>query len=212
MADTIRILIVEDSPVDAGLVERALHESLESCEFRQVDTRQDYLRAIETFQPHLIVTDYTMPQFDGMTALKLAQQHAPLTPVIIWTSSINEDIAVQCMKAGATNYVLKDNIKRLGPAVLHALEEKKVLLERRQAEDKLRESEEKYRSIVETTTEWIWEMDLNGRHTFSNPSVTAILGYRLEELIEQTAVSLLHAEDRSEVETTLPRLVAEKRG
>ena len=86
------------------------------------------------------------------------------------------------------------------------------ITERKRAEEALRESEEKYRSIVETTTEWIWEIDLTGRHTFSNPGVTAILGYRPEEFIGQIAVSLLHAEDRLEVETTLPRLIAEKRG
>ena len=86
------------------------------------------------------------------------------------------------------------------------------ITERKRAEEALRVSEEKYRSIVETTAEWIWEIDLTGRHTFSNPGVTAILGYRLEEFIGQGASSLLHAEDRTEVETTLPRLIAEKRG
>ena len=86
------------------------------------------------------------------------------------------------------------------------------ITERKRIEELLKESEVKYRSIVETTAEWIWEMDLNGRHTFSNPAVTAILGYRPEEIIGQTAISLLHAEDRSEVETILPRLMAEKRG
>jgi PAS domain S-box-containing protein len=86
------------------------------------------------------------------------------------------------------------------------------ITERRQMEEALRESEEKYRSIVETTAEWIWEIDLNGMHTFSNPGVTTILGYRPEEVVGQSAVSLLHAEDRSEVETALPQLMAEKRG
>ncbi len=86
------------------------------------------------------------------------------------------------------------------------------ITERRQAEEALRESEEKYRSIVETTAEWIWEIDLDGRHTFSSQGVTAILGYLPEELVGQSSVSLLHAEDRAEVETTLPQLMAEKRG
>ena len=86
------------------------------------------------------------------------------------------------------------------------------ITDRKQAGESLRESEEKFRSIVETTVEWIWEMDLNGRHTFSNRSVTDILGYRPEELVGQTAVTLLHDEDRAEVEATIPRLIAEKRG
>jgi PAS domain S-box-containing protein len=86
------------------------------------------------------------------------------------------------------------------------------ITERLRAGEALRESEENYRSIVETTAEWIWEMDLTGKHTFSNLGVTGILGYRPEELIGQSAISLLHAEDRPEVETTLLRLMAEKRG
>jgi len=86
------------------------------------------------------------------------------------------------------------------------------ITERKRAERALRESEERFRSIVETTVEWIWEMDLNGRHTFSNPGVTTILGYRPEEVVGQTAVSMLHAEDRAVVETTLSRLIAKKHG
>ena len=86
------------------------------------------------------------------------------------------------------------------------------ITEHKLAEEALQESEEKYRSIVETTTEWIWEIDVTGKHTFSNPGVTAILGYRPEEIIGQSSFPLLHAEDLSEVETKLPRLMAEKNG
>lgn len=83
---------------------------------------------------------------------------------------------------------------------------------RKRAEEALRESEERFRSIVDTTAEWIWEIDLKGRHTFSNPTVVSILGYRREEVVGKSAFSLLHPEDRSRVETALPRLQAEKRG
>ena len=88
----------------------------------------------------------------------------------------------------------------------------KDITELKRAEEALRESEEKYRSIVETTSEWIWEIDLKGMHTFSNPGVTAILGYRPDEFVGQTAISLMQEEDRSKVETALVRLIAEKRG
>ncbi|MBN2392797.1 MAG: PAS domain S-box protein, partial [Anaerolineae bacterium] len=86
------------------------------------------------------------------------------------------------------------------------------ITERKQAEDALSESEETYRTIVETTAEWIWEIDLAGNHVFSNPQVTTILGYHPDEFVGQKAVSLMHEDDRREVELALPRLVAAKQG
>jgi PAS domain S-box-containing protein len=86
------------------------------------------------------------------------------------------------------------------------------ITERKRAEKALRESEEKYRSIVETTEEWIWEMDLAGHHRYTNPAVTSILGYRPEEFLDKSALSFLHEEDRRAVEAALPTLFAEKRG
>ncbi len=106
--------------------------------------------------------------------------------------------------------VLLTRMEQAGKRFLQATI-KDITVQKR-SEKALRESEEKYRSIVETTAEWIWEMDLNGRHTFSNPGVTSILGYRLEEFIGVRAMSLIHVEDWPEVEVNLPRLIADKRG
>ncbi len=86
------------------------------------------------------------------------------------------------------------------------------ITERKRMEEALRESEQRFRSILERTTDWVWERDLNGVHTFSNPAVTAILGYRPEDFIGLSAASLLHEEDRAEVRARLPQLLAEKQG
>ncbi|MBN2521880.1 MAG: PAS domain S-box protein [Bacteroidales bacterium] len=104
--------------------------------------------------------------------------------------------------------VLKDEN---GEAV-GALSTARDITEHKHAEEALRESEEKYRSIVETTTEWIWEIDLMGMHTFSNPSITSILGYSAEEFIGQNTFPLLHEDDQSEVETKLSKLIEAKQG
>ena len=176
-----RVLIVEDLMADAELAQYEIRRVVENCEFQLVQTRKDYLAALETFQPDLILSDYHLPSFDGMTALKLALEHASLTPLIIWTGSLSEDIAVDCMKAGANNYVLKDNIKRLAPAVLHALDERHLLLERKQAE-------EKYQAIIEYSLEGIFQSSPEGRYLNVNPAMARIYGYDSpQEMIESVA-------------------------
>lgn len=144
MSQPIKILIAEDQPADADLCEREVRKSLSSCEFWRVDTRQDFITALREFKPDLILSDYKMPGFDGMDALKITQQYSPQTPFIIVTGSINEDVAVECIKAGAWDYVIKDHIKRLGPAILGAMEEKKLRQAKLLAEE---QREAAYRAV-----------------------------------------------------------------
>jgi PAS domain S-box-containing protein len=177
MNESTRILIVEDLATDAELAEREINKALDSCVFRRVETREDYLAALAAFQPDLVVSDYQMPRFDGLTALKLALEHAPHTPLIILTGAMNEDTAVECMKAGATDYVIKEHIKRLGSAVIHALEEKQVHRERRRAERALRESEERFRGLYENATIGLYRTTPVGRILMANPAAVRMLGY-----------------------------------
>jgi PAS domain S-box-containing protein len=170
MNDNIRILIVEDNTLDFELAKREIRKSLKNCAFHQVQTRDDYLKALHSFRPDLILSDYTLPDFDGMKALHLAREHAPLTPLVIWTGSISEDVAVSCMKAGANNYVLKENLKRLAPAILHGLEERQLLIQRRQAE-------ERNRSILENSPVGIFQSTLQGRFINVNAAMARIYGY-----------------------------------
>ncbi|HEY4689445.1 MAG TPA: ATP-binding protein [Anaerolineae bacterium] len=201
MDESIRILIVEDVRTDAELAEREIHKTLQACVFRRVETREDYLAALETFQPDLIISDYHLPRFDGLTALKLALERAPLTPVIIWTGSINEDTAVECMKAGATNYVIKEHIKRLGPAVVHALEEQQLRQERFWAEEALRESEERYRTVSELTSDFAYALRIEPDGSFTPEWMTEafsrITGYDLDASMDGRAawMSILHPGD-----------------
>jgi PAS domain S-box-containing protein len=178
MKKAARILIVEDMAADAELAERAIRKVLKGCAFHLVETRKDFLKALETFQPDVILADYALPRFDGITALKLARKYAPFTPLIIWTGASREDIAVDCLKAGANNYVLKENIKRLGPAVLRALEDREALLARKQAE-------EKYQAIFENSVVGIFQSTPRGRYRNVNAAMARIYGYASpEQMIE----------------------------
>ncbi|MGZ9164886.1 MAG: response regulator, partial [Anaerolineales bacterium] len=185
MSEPIRILIVEDLEADADLAKREIRKVLKECEFQHVETREEYLAVLETFQPDLILSDYHLPRFDGMEALRLVLEHSPLTPLIIWTGSLSEDIAVACMKAGANNYIIKENMKRLGPAVIHALEERRLLLERKQAE-------EKYQAIFENSQEGIFQSTPEGRYISVNPAMARIYGYDSPEEMIESVTDILH--------------------
>ena len=138
MSDELRILLLEDSPSDAELAEAELRKAEIGFTARRVETREAFLQGLEEFAPDLILADYALPHFDGMTAIQLARERAPSIPIIVVTGSIDEETAVECIKAGATDYVIKEHLARLGPAVEAALEGKRL---REQAERAERERE-----------------------------------------------------------------------
>jgi PAS domain S-box-containing protein len=198
METPYRVLIVEDVPTDAELTERETKQVLTPCVFERVETEGDFLRALDEFKPDIIISDYSMPAFDGMSALKLTLKRTPITPFIIVTGSINEDTAVECMKAGATNYVIKQYLKRLGPAVIHALEEKKIRQERLKAQEALKESEEKYRTLVENAGETI-VVAQEGVLRFANAAAETLSGYNRHELLDKPFIDFIHPDDRAMV-------------
>ena len=156
MTNPVKILIVEDQQNDIVLAQREINHVLKSCEFESVQTSEDFLASLQKFQPDLIITDYSMPHFDGLSAIRLAKENAPHTPVIIFTGSIDEETAAESVKAGAVDYVIKENIIRLRQAVLHALEIKNMWLENIEAEKKLKASEERYRLISTVTSDYMF--------------------------------------------------------
>lgn len=120
-SDSVRILLVEDVETDAELNKREIRTTIPESTFQVVFTKESFVKALEVFQPHVIVSDYSMPQFDGLSALQCTIEFSSITPFILCTGSINEDVAVECMKRGATDYIIKEHIKRLGPSVVNAL-------------------------------------------------------------------------------------------
>ncbi|OLC71982.1 MAG: hypothetical protein AUH78_17045 [Gemmatimonadetes bacterium 13_1_40CM_4_69_8] len=125
MPAAIRILMVEDDAQDAALAEREVRRADVVCTFRRVDTRDSMVEALREFVPDVILTDHSLPGFGAREALQLAQQLSPGTPVIVVTGMLGDEPAVQYMQAGATDYVVKDHLRRLGPAVLRALDTKR---------------------------------------------------------------------------------------
>jgi PAS domain S-box-containing protein len=191
----MRILLVEDLPSDAELSEREIQKALGPCEFRRVETREEYLAALDGCSFRLIVSDFRLPHFDGLSALKLALERCPDVPFIIVTGSMNEDTAVECMKAGAWDYVIKEHVKRLGPAVQTALERQRVRLERKRAEDELRESEARFRDMFERSTVGKAMTQHDGRLIKVNRAFASMLGLSIEELQQVTLAEITHPDD-----------------
>jgi len=142
--EPIRVLLVEDVFEDAELNKREIRKSLPDCVFQVVQTKDSFLDALDHFQPHVIVSDYSMPQFDGLTALHHALQNSHITPFILCTGSLNEDTAVDCMKQGATDYIIKEHIKRLGSSVVNALKvrDAKIQVLRRKQREKIHQADQ----------------------------------------------------------------------
>lgn len=132
----IRILLLEDSEVDAELACEQLRRGGFDCDFVRVATRDEFVRALEAGGHDLILADYSLPSFDGATALQLAREKAPHTPFIFVSGVLGEERAIESLKQGATDYVLKQRLQRLPIAVERALNEADLLEERRKADER----------------------------------------------------------------------------
>jgi len=131
---TLRVLLAEDVAADAELEIREIKRAGLRVSHRIVDSEKDFIRALREFAPDVILSDFSMPQFDGMEALRLAKELAPDIPFIFVSGTLGEEYAIRALKNGATDYVVKSNLVRLSAAVERALAEAKVLRERRQTE------------------------------------------------------------------------------
>jgi signal transduction histidine kinase len=145
----VRILMLEDDPADAELTRFALLKGgLKFC-LDRVETRTEYVKALEQEAPALILSDYSLPGFNGQDALDIALKKCPETPFIFVTGTMGEEVAIETLKGGATDYVLKTRLSRLVPAVSRALREAQERAERRRAEEQLRKSHEQLRALSE---------------------------------------------------------------
>ncbi len=144
--ETLYLLMLEDNPDDAELAAKALARDEFTIEWNRVDTEESFRKALAE-KPDLILADYSLPTFDGMSALKIKEETAPEIPLILISGTIGEDVAVECLKAGATDYVLKDRLSRLGQVVKRALEEAETYKKRMRAEEALLKNEENLRQV-----------------------------------------------------------------
>jgi PAS domain S-box-containing protein len=161
LPDKIRVLLVEDLPSDAELAKYEIKQVIPDCVFELVDNKINFQKALDEYNPDVIVSDYSMPNFDGLTALKLTLEKTDLIPFILFTGSINENTAVDCMKIGAADYIIKEHIKRLGQSVKNALEQRDEMIIKRKAIDKAAQYSSDQELLLNTASQLLKSTNLN---------------------------------------------------
>ena len=186
----LRILSLEDDLNDFELVRHSLEKEGISCDLERVASRKDFIAAVETGSFDLILADHSLPGFDGLSALEIARNKGPKVPFIFVSGALGEEIAIETLRSGATDYVLKTRLARLGPAVKRALREAKDRAKRKLAE-------EAYYSVVMKSLQGL-VLFQEGKIVFANPAMASILGYSLTELLRlspQAVSHLFHPDD-----------------
>jgi PAS domain S-box-containing protein len=207
----LRILDLEDDPLDAELVHASLTEAGIECEMVRVQTREEFVGALEGEDYDLILSDYSLPSFDGLSALRVALEMRPEIPFILVSGTLGEEMAIEALKSGATDYVLKQRLERIVPAVRRAVREADERKERRRAEEALRGSEERYRAVIEQATDGIYLLDTEtGRILETNPAFQRMLGYAAGQLEGMEIYELL-AHPRDDVDANLQRSLGDGR-
>jgi diguanylate cyclase (GGDEF)-like protein/PAS domain S-box-containing protein len=174
--DRLRVLHLEDNDSDAALVAALLRKDGLDCQVLRVETRAEFEAALRDASLDLIISDYTLPGFDGLAALQIARSRRPEIPFLFLSGTIGEDRAVESLKGGASDFVIKDSFARLAPAVRRALEEARERAARLLAEEALRKSEERYALVTAAVNDGVWDWDLQTGHVYFSPRWKAMVG------------------------------------
>src|SRR5471030_3216332 len=184
MKTSLRILNLEDNANDAKLNGEMLSARWPECELVCVETRETFIAALAKGGFDIILSDYTMPGFDGRRALMLARVQRPEVPFLFVSGTIGEDTAIEALKNGATDYVLKHRLMRLVPAVERALREAEERAECQRADESMRESEHKYRELFECLNDAAFLADAKtGKIIDANRAAENLLGRKRDEIL-----------------------------
>lgn len=189
---SLHILYLEDDQNDVELVQAKLEEEGFAFDMTHVETRDDFAAALDKNSFDIVLSDYKLPSFDGISALAVVREKTPDVPFIFVSGAMGEELAIETLKKGATDYVLKQRLSRLGPAIRRALEETEEHLERKKAEKALERLSRQNELILNSANEGIFGLDLNGNHTFVNSAAAQMLGYRVRELIGRHSHEIWH--------------------
>jgi signal transduction histidine kinase/CheY-like chemotaxis protein len=206
MRHPLRILSVEDDPKDAELIQDLLATEGIACEVTRVDTEAALLASVEQGGIDLILADYSLPSFDGISALKFAMKACPDVPFIFVSGTLGEEVAIEALKIGATDYVLKTRLSRLVPSVLRALREATQRAERKQAEEALRQSEIYLAEAQRLSSTGSFGWNVSSGEIYWSEETYKIFEYdRVVKPTLELAFRRIHPNDRDRVQQIIDR-------
>jgi len=203
----LNILVIEDSEDDALLMIEEIRKSGREVDFKRVETEEAMKTALKNNNYDVILADYKMPHFSAPEALKALQKKEMDIPFITVSGTIGEETAAEMMRLGANDYIMKDKLTRLIPAIDREIKEAKTRSDKRRAEDELQESRERLELAIRGADIGMWDWNIKTNKTVFDKRWAEMLGYELKD-IEQNADSffnIIHPEDKNRVEKKLDR-------
>ena len=201
MTNPIRILHLEDNVSDVELIRATLESQNIDCEILHVKGQKDFENAVNHSSFDLILSDYSVPSYNGFAALNFARKKNTTTPFILVSGTLGEEEAIESLKSGATDYIVKQRLVRLGPAIRRALDDAKALTERERTEENLRKSEERFQFVARATNDVFWDWDLRTNSVWWSEAFQKAFGDRTENIEPgiESRYNRLHPEDEKRV-------------
>lgn len=210
MKDEYRVLVLEDNPADAELIERELRKTGLNFSSKRVETRKDFVKELEN-PPDLLLVDYSLPEFDGVFAFSIARDKAPDTPFVFVSGAMSEELATEMLKMGASDWISKNQLFRLGPVVSRVIKAAEERVRYSRMEGELTEAEKKPVEISKPSPEAIFETDLKGDITFINQAGLKFIGYSQKDLDKGlNGMDFLIREDRGRAKESIKKALSEK--
>jgi PAS domain S-box-containing protein len=208
LRETVRVLIVEDRPEDTELMVRELRQAKLPIDWRSVSTESGYRESLDWW-PHIILSDFNLPSFNAFDALRILRDQSLDVPLIVVTGTISEEVAVDCIKQGAVDYLLKDRMARLPAALTSALEEHRLRKEKKRTEEQLRDRDERLRLALESARMATWDWNLKTQAIGYSDEIGPLFGLPRGDFFSDIAAffEAVHSEDRPSVKAALSRAV-----
>src|SRR5271154_5436939 len=211
MKSPLRILYLEDDPRDAELVQETLANDGIRCHVTRVETEADFVASLKQGGFDLILADYTLPSFDGLSALKIAQQKWPHVPLIFVSGTLGEEVAIEALKIGATDYIFKTRLSRIVPSVQRALREAEERIDLTRAEEALRRSEAYLAEAQKLSRTGSFGWDVSSGKIYWSPETFRIFDYdAATEVSIELVIDRIHPDDRAAVQQLLDRVIRER--
>src|SRR5689334_24226322 len=195
MEKPLRILHLEDDPDFVSLVSDMLREEGLPAEMTSTQNFQSFISALKENQFDLILADYSLPTCNGLQALHAVREKDLNTPFVLISGTIGEHAAIECLRCGATDYVLKNKLERLAPTVRRAVKEAEERTHRQRAETELIKREKYFRTLTEHSLDVLTILNGEGIFLYNSPSLKSVLGYEPKDVAGQNAFALVHPED-----------------